>query len=201
MLALLLACVALLAHPTWLADGLSQPPDLKALVGDYDAGSTIIKVRMNDHGHLTIEMLGQPRAVLIPGEGQMFDVEQAPTVKIEFRRDATGEVVDLVSHQLNGHVPALRIRGDAPTRDVLASFAGEYQVAAVTVTIRLTDDGKLTMATPGQPTAQLRHANGLRFAVAGVAGVSIEFRRDMDGDVTALVSHQLNGDVVVPKKA
>ena len=61
-------------------------------------------------------------------------------------------------------------------------------------------DGELTYFVPGQPLYELRFTHGLHFVLAGILGVSIEFRRGANGEVTGLVTHMPNGDTFFQRK-
>ncbi len=75
---------------------------------------------------------------------------------------------------------------------VAAKVAGQYNVQGTPVSVKLAD-GKLNMTIPGQPAYELQPVGGLKFAMRGVAGYSVEFVLDSAGKVTGIIFHQPNG--------
>ena len=80
------------------------------------------------------------------------------------------------------------------------SLAGQYMAGALTVSVATPREGELTYFVPGQPLYELRFTHGLHFVIAGILGVSIEFRRGANGEVTGLVAHMPNGDTFFQRK-
>jgi len=166
---------------------------LAALAGVYAAGTVDFTVALRPDGVLTSSAPGQPVVELVPAGDLRFTFKGAPGFSAEFRRDATGAVNDVVVHQPNGSAVAVRVSGERLDPKVLSSLAGEYEIGSAVLTVRV-EGGGLTYLVPGQPQYQLVYAHGLRFSIRGVAGVSIEFQRGPDGQVTGLLSRQANGD-------
>jgi hypothetical protein len=69
----------------------------------------------------------------------------------------------------------------------------------MTVSVAVRADGALTYYVPGQPLYELRFTHGLHFVLAGILGVSIEFRRTGAGAVIGLAVHQQSGDIFLPR--
>ena len=86
-------------------------------------------------------------------------------------------------------------RADAAmrTRQFLEPLTGQYQLGPQTVTIQLRGEDTLLLVLPGQPTRELIPARGMTFDVQGLAGFSVEFKKDATGAVTEIVFYQPNG--------
>jgi hypothetical protein len=171
----------------------------ESVAGDYDFGAIVDSVSVSPDGALMSLLPGQPQYELDPTGDLQFNVKGAPGFSAEFRRDAAGKVTELVSHQPAATFVGERRTGEKLDRAVLQSLAGEYTVGAMTVTVAVRADGVLTYFVPGQPLYELRFTHGLNFVMAGILGVSIEFRR-AGGGVVGLVVHQQSGDVFLPRK-
>jgi hypothetical protein len=109
-------------------------------------------------------------------------------------------VTELVSHQPTGSITGQRRSGEKLDPAVLKSLDGNYTFGLLTVNVSSPREGVLNYFVPGQPLYELRYAHGLHFVVAGVMGVSIEFRRAANGEVTALVAHMPTGDTTFQRK-
>ena len=83
--------------------------------------------------------------------------------------------------------------------DVLRTLAGEYLLNGMTVTVALAGDS-LRLTVPGQPQYELVPTRGLTFDIKGMAGFSVEFKKDDTGKVTEAMFHQPNGVFTATKK-
>lgn len=144
-----------------------------------------------------------------------YEVFQAPRdelnellseTKITFVTNLDGEV-DALRVALENSVKPIEFarQPDARFKDAafLKAFEGQYEQGATTVTIRLRDDGVLTMSIPGQSTRELTGIRGRKFAIKGLNNFSIEFTQDKGrdgGKITQAVFYQPNGTFVAPKK-
>ncbi len=81
-------------------------------------------------------------------------------------------------------------RADHPNQALFQSLAGEYDFGAIVDSISVNSDGALMSLLPGQPQYELQPTGDLQFNVIGAPGFSAEFRRDANGEVTELISHQ-----------
>jgi hypothetical protein len=89
------------------------------------------------------------------------------------------------------HPPATPARrGENPSRALYESMAGDYDFGAIVDSVSVSPDGALMSLLPGQPQYELEPTGDLHFNVKGAPGFSAEFRRDAEGKVTELVSHQ-----------
>jgi uncharacterized caspase-like protein len=171
-----------------------------SLAGEYDFGAIVDDISVNTDGALTSLLPGQPSYELEPTGDLQFNVKGAPGFSAEFHREANGAVTELVSHQPTGSITGQRRSGEKLDRAVLQSLAGNYAYGALTVNVAMPRDGELTYFVPGQPLYSLRFTHGLHFVIAGVLGVSIEFRRGANGEVTGLVAHMPTGDTSFLRK-
>lgn len=170
--------------------------DLSAFAGSYATGAGEIVVTTNSAGQLTVAPPNQPTYDLRPGTGNgRFVSAQTQGVSVEFRQDRTGNVNEMLTRWPGGQLLAVRVSGEALDAKVLASLAGNYSLSATspTLVVAVTGEG-LTLDIPGQPTYRLIHAHGLRFSVASMLGVSVEFTRGSNGLGSELVLRQPNGN-------
>jgi CubicO group peptidase (beta-lactamase class C family) len=85
------------------------------------------------------------------------------------------------------------------SRETLLPLAGDYDLGTVTVSVALkADDLQLTI--PGQPVYTLELLKDLKFAIKGLSGYSVEFRKDSTGHVNELVLFQPDGTFVAKRK-
>jgi hypothetical protein len=83
--------------------------------------------------------------------------------------------------------------------DVLRTLAGEYVLNGVTVAVALAGDS-LRLTVPGQPQYELVPTRGFAFDIKGLAGFSVEFKKDDAGKVADAVFHQPNGVFTATRK-
>ncbi len=86
------------------------------------------------------------------------------------------------------------------TREFLVPLAGEFELGSRIVTVLLRDDNVLVLSIPGQSPYELLPVRETRFALKGMAGYTVEFRKDTAGKVTALAFYQPNGNFVAKRK-
>jgi uncharacterized caspase-like protein len=172
----------------------------ESLAGDYDFGAIVDSVSVNADGALTSLLPGQPSYELVPTGDLQFSVKGAPGFSAEFHRGANGSVTELVSHQPTGSLTGQRRSGEKLDRAVMQSLVGAYTAGPLTVLVAMPRDGVLTYFVPGQPLYELRFTHGSYFVIAGILGVSIEFRRGPSGEVTGLVAHMPTGDTLFQRK-
>jgi hypothetical protein len=170
------------------------------LAGEYDFGAVVDSVTVNADGALMSLLPGQPQYELELTGDLQFNVKGAPGYSAEFHRGANGAVDELVSHQPAGSITGQRRSGEKIDGKILKSLAGDYYAGALTVTFAARPDGVLTYFVPGQPLYELRFTHDLHFVIAGVLGVSIEFRRGGNGEITGVVSHLQSGDFFLQRK-
>jgi hypothetical protein len=87
-------------------------------------------------------------------------------------------------------------------RSFIEAFTGEYELpgAPVPLTVALRGDHALVASTPGQTDLELLPKRGTTFDVKGLAGFSIEFKKDASGKVTEAVFTQPDNVTVIKKK-
>ena len=172
----------------------------ESLAGEYDFGAVVDSVTVNADGALMSLLPGQPQYELELTGDLQFNVKGAPGYSAEFHRGANGPVDELVSHQPAGSITGQRRSGEKIDGKILKSLAGDYYAGALTVSVAARPDGVLTYFVPGQPLYELRFTHDLHFVIAGVLGVSIEFRRGGNGEITGVVSHLQSGDFFLQRK-
>jgi len=85
-------------------------------------------------------------------------------------------------------------------RSFLEPFTGEYELPGAALTISLRGDKTLVASLPGQPSRELVPTRGTTFAVQGLSGFSIEFKKDASGKVTEAVFYQPGETLVMKRK-
>jgi hypothetical protein len=86
------------------------------------------------------------------------------------------------------------------SKDFLAQFIGEYELAGTTASVALKGDHELTLTVPGQPTYTLVPTRGRSFDLKGLNGFSVEFKKNGEGEVMEAVFYQPNGTFVAKRK-
>ena len=81
---------------------------LEALAGEYALAGATASVALRADRTLTLTVPGQPVYELAPTRGLSFDIKGLTGFSIEFKKDATGAVTEMVSHQPNGSFAAKR---------------------------------------------------------------------------------------------
>jgi CubicO group peptidase (beta-lactamase class C family) len=135
-----------------------------------------------------------------------FEVAEDPLIpfqrmKIHFDTDVEGEIGG-VSIPLETNVKDIVFtrRPETLARSVLATLAGQYELAGTTITMSLREGEKLFIEVPGQQTRELVPVRGLLFRVSGLSGFSVEFKKDASGATTELILYQPGGTFVVKRK-
>ena len=172
----------------------------ESLAGEYDFGLVVDSVSVNADGALMSLLPGTPSVELEPTGDLPFNVKGTPGFSAEFHRGANGTVTELVSHQPTGSITGQRRSGEKLDRAVLKSLVGEYSAGLLTLTVASPREGTLTYFVPGQPLYELRFTHDSYFVIAGVLGVSIEFRHGGNGEATGLVVHMPTGDTFFQRR-
>ncbi len=81
---------------------------LQSFVGEYTLGQITAKVELRDEKTLTLTVPGQPVHELVPMRGTSFDLKGVPGFSVEFKKDPSGAVTEMVTHQPNGTFVAKR---------------------------------------------------------------------------------------------
>jgi hypothetical protein len=128
--------------------------------------------------------------------------------QIEFGKDATGAVTQLVLHQ-GGHdqkAPRIGAKAEAPPApqeiqvapQLLAKYAGTYDLGGTDVTMTV-ENGRLMTQITGQPKFELFAESDTKFFLK-VVPAQVEFFTDPSGAVTYLVIHQGGNDAKASRK-
>ncbi|RPI76290.1 MAG: linear amide C-N hydrolase [Desulfobacteraceae bacterium] len=75
---------------------------LESFVGQYEFKSMIARVVLKGETTLTLTVPGQPTYELIPAKGTSFDIKGLNRYRIEFKKNASGAVTQLIAHQPDG---------------------------------------------------------------------------------------------------
>lgn len=186
--------------------GTHPSHDLKDYVGNFEnPGYGLIKIaQKGDAFELTLNKLGP--YPLVHNHYDVFQIpEDADTPAagelFQFHMDKKGDI-----HSISAALePALQEdivltrAAEKISSDVLRTLTGEYLLNGMTVTVELAGDS-LRLAVPGQPQYELMPTQGLTFDIKGMAGFSVEFKKDEAGKVSAAVFHQPNGVFTAARK-
>jgi len=148
---------------------------------------------------------GQTAFRLYPSAPNEFFARDAD-ISLSFKRDAQGKVTGLILHQNGDHdVPKLdaaQIIAETGSvvlvRAVLRDYVGSYQLDPKLICkVTLDDDQVMTQLT-GQPAVPIYAKAKDRFAPATI-DARIDFERDGEGKVVALVLHHGGADTRAPR--
>lgn len=186
--------------------GTHPSHDLKDYVGNYDnPGYGVVKIEQkSDAYELTLNKLGP-----YPLVHYHYDAFQIPEdwdtplagELFQFHMDKKGDIRSIsaaLEPALQEDIVFTRA-AETISSDVLRSLTGDYVLNGMTVTVALADDS-LRLTVPGQPQYELVPTQGLMFDIKGMAGFSVEFKKDDSGKVTAAVFHQPNGVFTATRK-
>lgn len=186
--------------------GTHPSHDLKDYVGNFEnPGYGVIKIApKGDAFELTLNKLGPyplvhyhydvfqiPEDADTPAAGELF----------QFHLDKKGDIRSIsaaLEPALQEDIVFTRA-AEKISSDVLRTLTGEYLLNGMTVTVALGGDS-LRLTVPGQPQYELVPTQGLTFDIKGMAGFSVEFKKDDTGKVTAAVFHQPNGVFTATRK-
>jgi CubicO group peptidase (beta-lactamase class C family) len=171
---------------------------LARYVGTYElAASTNILITLEGN-HLS-EKLGEQQTFPIFPESETMFFLKVVDAEIEFEKDSSGKVTDLVLHQGGRDQKAARISSKAlgqPARkemqvspQVLAKYAGTYELAPGVEATMTVEGGRLTTQITGQPQFELFAESETKFFLK-VVEAQVEFFTDANGAVTHLEIHQ-----------
>ncbi|HZU03699.1 MAG TPA: serine hydrolase [Ktedonobacteraceae bacterium] len=82
----------------------------------------------------------------------------------------------------------------------LEQFVGEYEFMGRSIAIALRGEKTLIASIPGQPDYELEPYKGTEFQLKGLAGFSLEFKKDDTGVVAEVVVTQPYGVVIAKRK-
>jgi len=186
--------------------GTHPSHDLKDYAGNYEnPGYGLIKVAQKADalelslnklgpyplGHYHYDVFQVPEDADTPAAGELF----------QFHINKKGDIHS-ISAALEPALPEDIVFTRAAEKislDVLRTLAGEYLLNGMTVTVALAGDS-LRLTVPGQPQYELVPTRGLTFDIKGMAGFSVEFKKDDTGKVTEAMFHQPNGVFTATKK-
>ncbi len=183
---------------------------LTPYVGTYEIMAGTNMVITLEGNQLSEKLAAQPMFPIYPESETTFFLKVVDA-QIEFVKDANGAVTQLILHQGGRDMKAPRI-GDkadvtpAPTPkevqvspQVLAKYAGTYDLGGADVTMTV-EDGKLMTQITGQPKFELFAESDTKFFLK-VVPAQVEFFSDPSGAVTYIVIHQNGNDTKATRKS
>jgi hypothetical protein len=125
--------------------------------------------------------------------------------KLQFSSDLNGDIASLAM-PLEPHVKDI-VFTRMPDRQLVdrvfvAAFVGQYATPGepVPFAVILRGDHTLYLTRPGSPDRELLPKRGTSFDLAGLAGHSIEFKRDPSGKTTEAVLHTPDAATVLERR-
>jgi len=80
---------------------------LQSLAGEYQLGPQTVSVTLTGETlHLTVP--GQPQYDLVPTKELSFDIKGLPGFSVDFQKDSSGKITEIVFNQPNGVFHAKR---------------------------------------------------------------------------------------------
>jgi CubicO group peptidase (beta-lactamase class C family) len=189
--------------------GTHPSHDLKDYAGDYsNPGYGVASITLDGDGFKLA--LNKVTRSLKHYHYDVFEVPDNPQddfakLKVMFFSDISGEISSLsmplepnVKDIVFTRMPDKRLMD----RTFISVFTGEYDLpgSPTPLSISLRGDHNLVGSTPGQEDLELLPKRGTTFDIKGLAGFSIEFKKDSTGKVTEAVFYQPDAVVVLKKK-
>jgi CubicO group peptidase (beta-lactamase class C family) len=163
-----------------------------------------VKIELND-GKLLAHIRG------LAGELKHFHYDvfslklgEFPEIRVTFEMNPNGDIVSLSMPLQPGVEPIVftRIGEEAlKTAEYLERFAGDYELAGITVKIELRGGKSLFAIVPGQPAYELEPVKENSFRIKTLEGYSLEFKTDEQGKVVEVVFHQPEGSYTAKRKS
>lgn len=175
--------------------------------GTYRLAPTMLLnvFRVNDQ--LVMQATGQGAIPFYASANDEF-FASIDNLRISFKRDEQGKVDGLVLHQHGDHTaPKLRsaeadaLRGNRETAvdpATLGSYVGRYQLAPNAIFVVTVENGQLMVKLADQPSFSVYASARDKFFYR-VVDAKIDFERDGNGHVDALVLHQNGVDQRAPR--
>lgn len=124
------------------------------------------------------------------------------TFKVTFQTDTRGTIHQLLAPletTLSDRVFTRAADESMSDPAFLQHFAGAYDVMGAVMAIELKGT-VLQLSLPGQPIYELEPIAGTAFAVKGLAGATVEFKRDKDGKVNEAAVSTMGAVLIAKRK-
>ena len=72
---------------------------LEPLAGQYEVGGATVTIALKGNNTLVMSFPGQPERAMVPVRGMTFDVQGAGSFSVEFKKDASGAVTEMVLYE------------------------------------------------------------------------------------------------------
>jgi CubicO group peptidase (beta-lactamase class C family) len=189
--------------------GTHPSHDLNAYIGDYSNPGYGMATIAPDGDSFKLS-LNKVNRTLKHYHYDVFEVPDSPhddfaKLKVMFFSDLSGEISSL-SMPLETNVKDIVFTRmpdkQLSDRSFVEAFTGQYDLpgSPAPFTISLRGDHALVASTPGQEDLELLPKRGTSFDLKGLAGFSIEFKKDASGKVTEAIFYQPDNVIVLRKK-
>jgi hypothetical protein len=124
------------------------------------------------------------------------------TFKVTFQTNTRGSVHQLlvpIEPSLSDRVFTRAADESMADPEFLRQFTGAYEVMGAVMAIEL-KGAVLQVSLPGQPDRELEPIKGTEFAVKGIAGATIEFKRDESGAVVEAAVATMGAVLIARRK-
>lgn len=125
-----------------------------------------------------------------------IDTSQMPSVFVNFRTDDLGEISGFTT-TIEPAIEAQEFKRKPllveMDKSVLENFVGEYEIGGMIAKVYLKGDKDLYLYVPGQPEYELLAVSQILFMIKILDGYKVEFLKNEEGKVDALLFIQPNG--------
>ncbi len=178
---------------------------LQAYVGTYQLAPQVTISMTLDGEQLMTQLSGQRKLPVFPeSDGNFF--LRVVDAQLEFLMDDAGAVTAVILHQNGRDQTAPRISDTVSERteiavapEILESYVGSYKFRPGVDMVVTLEDGQLMTQLGPQPKLPVFAESETAF-FAQIVDAQIEFTRDEEGVVTALVFHQGPRNITAPRK-
>lgn len=179
---------------------------LDEYAGGYELRPGFVVTVFRQGDQLMTQATGQAAFPVFPSAKDEF-FAHVSGISLSFTRDDRGKVNGMVLHQHGDH-PAPRLStGSSPAADgrtvdldaaTVAAYVGRYRLGPDSVVTVTASDGQVFAQVTGQPAFPL-YASARDTFFLRVVDAKVDFERDAQGKVDALVIHQNNADHRAPR--
>ncbi len=183
------------------------PGELDRYEGSYKLADNFVLKVFRDGDQLYAQATNQGAFPIFPsGPNEFF--AKVSGISISFTRGADGAITGLILHQNGDHAARKLSAAETPREPkavqldagLLASYPGRYQLAPGAVIEVTLKDGQLKAQLTGQEAASIYASAKDKFFYK-IVDAQLDFERDANGKVIAVVLHQNGRDLRAPRIA
>jgi D-alanyl-D-alanine-carboxypeptidase/D-alanyl-D-alanine-endopeptidase len=185
------------------APSAGQPANLDDYVGTYDTGQGLSFVVTRSDAQLIVQLTGQPAAPVYESAKDKF-YYKVVDAQIDFVRDASGQVTQLVLHQNGNTITAARPGTAVPQQSfppvvkldsaTLDSYVGTYVASPSAAFTVMRNGDQILIQLTGQAALPIYPSAKDAFYYK-LVDAQVTFVRDANGKITQLILHQNGRDI------